>query len=293
MDPNLDILMVGHYAKDKLIVDDKSMICAGGAVYYGSIVLRRLGLKVGVATRGAEADYSLMDEMRDLDIDIDVKPADQSSGCINIYHSDDMERRVCKLFGFAGEIPFEDIPHVTPKIIMVTPIIAGEITLPTLIKLSEIAPIALDVQGFVRVPEGDDLNFRPWKDMEEGLKHVTYLKVDRAEAEHMTGETDLAKAAKILAAYGPKEILLTQTTGVTVYTDGVFYEGSFTPKNLSGRTGRGDTCFTSYVGSRLKFGPERAAKVAGIVTSMKQEKHGPWSGWVDPMRYDPLIVYGK
>ena len=95
------------------------------------------------------------------------------------------------------------------------------------------------------------------------------IKVDSAEAEHMTGEKDLEKAAKILAGYGPKEIVLTQKKEILVYADGKFYRAPFLPKNLSGRTGRGDTCITSYIGSRLKYGPERACQIAGIITSMK------------------------
>ncbi len=291
MKKNLDILMIGHFAKDKIIIDNEGFESAGGAVYYGSVVLKRLGLEVGVVTRGNPDDFHYLKDLTDLGIELDVKPAAQSSGCINIYQSADMERRICKLNGFAGEIPYSDIPDVEPKIIMITPIIAGEVSLQTLIKLSEKAPVALDVQGFVRVPEGDDLNFRPWKDMEEGLKHVTFLKVDKAEAQHITGTEDLEKAARILAEYGPKEIVLTQTKEVLVYADGKFFRAPFLPKNLDGRTGRGDTCITSYVGSRLKFDPERSCKIAGIITSMKQEKHGPWTGEIDPQRFDRTIVY--
>ena len=33
---NFDILMVGHFAKDKLIVDGEGEIASGGGVYYGS-----------------------------------------------------------------------------------------------------------------------------------------------------------------------------------------------------------------------------------------------------------------
>lgn len=293
MEKDLDILMVGHFAKDKIVVDGKEEICAGGAVYYGSVVLRRLGLKVGVVSRGNPEDYPSLQPLMDMGIEFDLKPATQSSGCINIYNSADMDHRICKLFGFAGEIPYSDIPDVNAKIIAILPIIAGEVSLDTLVKLSKKAPIALDVQGFVRVPEGDDLNFRPWKDMEEGLKHVTFLKVDSAEAEHMTGEKDLEKAAKILAGYGPKEIVLTQKKEILVYADGNFYRAPFLPKNLSGRTGRGDTCITSYIGSRLKYGPERACQIAGIITSMKQEVPGPWTGAIDPERFDPKIVFGE
>ena len=292
MKKDLDILMVGHFAKDMIVVDGKEEICAGGAVYYGAVVLRRLGLEVGVASRGNPEDYPSLQPLMDMGIEFDLHPASQSSGCINIYNSADMDHRICKLFGFAGEIPYEDIPDVNAKIIAILPIIAGEVSLDTLIKLSKKAPIALDVQGFVRVPVGDDLLFKPWKDMEEGLKYVTFLKVDSAEAEYLTGEKDLEKAAKILAAYGPKEIVLTQKKEILVYADGQFYRAPFLPKNLSGRTGRGDTCITSYIGSRIKYGPERACQIAGIITSMKQEVPGPWTGDIDPERFDPKIVFG-
>lgn len=292
MKKDLDILMVGHFAKDMIVVDGKEEICAGGAVYYGAVVLRRLGLEVGVASRGNPEDYPSLQPLMDMGIEFDLHPASQSSGCINIYNSADMDHRICKLFGFAGEIPYEDIPDVNAKIIAILPIIAGEVSLDTLKKLAARAPIALDVQGFVRVPEGDDLLFKPWKDMEEGLKYVTFLKVDSAEAEYLTGEKDLEKAAKKLAAYGPKEIVLTQKKEILVYADGQFYRAPFLPKNLSGRTGRGDTCITSYIGSRIKYGPERACQIAGIITSMKQEVPGPWTGDIDPERFDPKIVFG-
>ena len=42
----LDILMIGHFAKDKIVIDGNEKISAGGAVYYGSVVIRRLGLEV-------------------------------------------------------------------------------------------------------------------------------------------------------------------------------------------------------------------------------------------------------
>jgi len=38
-----DILMIGHFARDLLVVDGRAEEASGGAVYYGSIALRRLG----------------------------------------------------------------------------------------------------------------------------------------------------------------------------------------------------------------------------------------------------------
>jgi sugar/nucleoside kinase (ribokinase family) len=114
--------------------------------------------------------------------------------------------------------------------------------------------------------------------MEEGLSHVTYLKVDQAEAELLTGFTDLGKAARRLAEYGPREIVLTQSSGVTVLADGQIYQAPFTPRSLAGRTGRGDTCFATYLGRRLTASPEEATRLAGAVATLKQEQPGPWRG---------------
>ena len=102
--------------------------------------------------------------------------------------------------------------------------------------------------------------------------------MDRAEAEALTGETDLAAAAAILAGYGPREIVLTQSAGVTVYADGEIFTAPFTPRSLAGRTGRGDTCFATYLTKRLTTTPAEACRWAGIVTTQKQEQPGPWRG---------------
>lgn len=273
--------MVGHFAKDELIVDGKGEISSGGGVYYGSMALRQMGYQVAVATRLHPDDFPRLEELRQAGVRVYAAPAAQTSGIANYYQSANMERRICKLIGFAGTMTMEEIPDLPVKLIMISGIIAGEVDLPTLKALSARAPLALDVQGFVRVPEGDDLVFKPWPEMAEGLRHVTYLKVDQAEAEHLTGESDPQEAVRKLSAYGPKEIVLTQTAGPLVYAEGQVYRAPFTPRSLAGRTGRGDTCFSSYLGRRLKAGPEEATRFAAAVTSLKQEKPGPWQGTVE------------
>jgi hypothetical protein len=102
--------------------------------------------------------------------------------------------------------------------------------------------------------------------------------VDRSEAEFLTGLKDLREAAQALHALGPSEIVLTQSSGVTVYAEGAFFEAPFNPRSLAGRTGRGDTCFCTYIAKRLISDPLTACRWAGIVTSLKQEKPGPWRG---------------
>ena len=280
---DVDIMMIGHFAKDKLVVDGKSEIASGGAVYYGSVALRRMGVSVAVVTRLHPDDFPLLDELKQEGVQVFATAAPETSGIENIYNSADMERRICKLHGFAGPFRPKDIPDLSARVYLIAPIIAGEVDLSLLRSLAARSPVGLDVQGFVRVRENDHLVFRQWPDMAEGLGHVTYLKVDRAEAELLTDQTDLRVAARQLAAHGPpeSEVIVTQSSGVTIYAGGRMYEAPFTPRSLDGRTGRGDTCFATYVGKRLSAPPEEAARFAAAVTTLKQEQPGPWRGLMD------------
>jgi sugar/nucleoside kinase (ribokinase family) len=275
----LDILMIGHFAKDLLVVDGVEERASGGAVFYGSVALRRLGLSVGIVTRMHPDDFPLLEELRREGVETFVTPAPETTGIENIYNSADMERRICKPLGFAGPFRLEEIPTLAAKAYLLIPIVAGEVDLALLKAMAGRGPVGMDVQGFVRVREGDQLVFKPWPDMREGLACITYLKVDRAEAELLTGETDPERATRALAAYGPKEIVLTHASGVTVLAGGRLSWAPFTPKSLAGRTGRGDTCFATYVGKRVAgASPEEACRWAGAVTTLKQERPGPWRG---------------
>ncbi len=275
---NVDILMIGNFAKDKIIVDGVEEIASGSGVYFGSVVIRRLGYSVAVATRLHPDDFFRLEEIKSEGVEVYPTPAAETSGIANYYKSSDMETRVCKPIGFGGKYSMDDIPDIGAKMIMITPLFAGEIDLPLLQALAERAPLALDIQGFIRMPVGGGLDFYPWEEMKAGLACVTCLKVDRAEAEAVTGSNDLLEAARLLSEMGPKEIVLTESAGVTVFADGETYFAPFYPRSLAGRTGRGDTCFSTYIARRLDHSPEVACRWAGEVTTLKQEIPGPWRG---------------
>ena len=275
---DVDIMMIGHFARDQVFVDGKGGAMSGGAVYFGSIPLRRLGFRVAVVTKVHADDLHFLRELSDEGVQVFARTAPATSGIANYYSSDNMERRTCKPLGFAGPFGADEIPALSARVLVAAGIMAGEVDLDLLKRLAARGPLGLDVQGFVRVREGDDLVFRPWPDLADGLAQVTYLKVDRAEAELLTGEGDLGTAARRLAEYGPREVVVTQSSGVTVLAEGRLHTAPFTSRSLEGRTGRGDTCFATYLGGRLSMAPPDATRLAAAVTSLKQEKAGPWRG---------------
>ena len=96
-----------------------------------------------------------------------------------------------------------------------------------------------------------------------------YFKTDAAEAEVLTGLTDRAEAAKVLHDWGAKEVVITHNTEVLAYDGDKIYTCPIKARNLSGRTGRGDTTFAGYIAERQR---------AGVEEALKMETPGPFKG---------------
>ena len=85
---------------------------------------------------------------------------------------------------------------------------------------------------------------------------------------------DIKVAAKMIADMRPSEIVLTHRDGLLVYAGGQFHEAGFYPKELVGRSGRGDTSVAAYVAKRLTASPAEATVWAAAVVSLKLEAEG-------------------
>ncbi|MDD5765723.1 MAG: carbohydrate kinase, partial [Candidatus Marinimicrobia bacterium] len=137
--------------------------------------------------------------------------------------------------------------------------------------------LVADAQTFIRViGPGSRLVNAEWPEKKIVLSMLDILKADVVEAESLTGEKDLRKAAKIIVSWGPKEAVLTHRDGILVYDGKSFYEAGFFPKQLIGRSGRGDTCIASYAAARLSKPPSEAIIWSAAVTSLKMESDGPF-----------------
>jgi len=279
-----DIAVVGDFARDKLVFRGQVEYSSGGAVYYGALALQRMGVRTVVITRLAEQDFHLLEDLRREGIVVYAQTAPQTSGLENIYMAENMDRRVCHLLGFAGPFRTDEIPEISARMFLVGPIMAGIVDMPLLRKLSTMGGVALDAQGFVRICKGSDVVLTDWPRKEEGLAFVKVFKVDDMEAEVLTGETDRFRAIRRLSGYGPAEIVLTRADGVTVYADEDLYEAPFVPREIIGRTGRGDTCLATYLGRRLTSSPEEACRFAAAATSLKLEKSGPLQASVEEIQ---------
>ena len=90
----------------------------------------------------------------------------------------------------------------------------------------------------------------------------------------MTGTDDRREAAEILHSWGAQEILITHNTEVLAYDGKNIYTCPIRARNLSGRTGRGDTTFAAYINERLSHNIRESLLTATATVSLKMETPG-------------------
>ena len=249
------------------------MLCSGFAA-------GATGAKVAVLAKG---NRSIADPVKAFASrpGIEVIPV-ESSTCTsisNVYHMADRERRTCRAISHIEPYRPEDIPEdVHAQIYHVAGLMAGDIGDEMIGALARRGKAAVDVQCLLRRDDGEQMAFHDWPEKRKYLPMITYLKTDAAEAEILTGLTDRYAAARLLHEWGAEEVMITHNTEVILYDGETMYASPLKPRNLTGRTGRGDTTFAGYLAKRLHCDIEESLRYAAALVSLKMETPGPFAG---------------
>ncbi len=272
-----DIVCIGNYTKDTIVSPAGITYVDGGAVNYAAHAAARLGLKTAVVTRLSREDQRVVQKLVSEGVDC-FATYTQNSTCMRlVYPTLDPDIRDLSVGATAGSIKADEVADVGARAAVIGSSFRGEVGMDVIRCLRQKGClVALDVQGFVRVLGSQALTKQPWADMTSTLAKVDILKADAVEAEFLTGENDVHKAAAVFAQLGPREVILTHKDGLLVYADRSCCDLQFHPKVLNGRSGRGDTCLGSYVAMRLSRPAKEAGIWAAALTSLKMEKPGPF-----------------
>ena len=277
-----DIAFMGHYTKDTIVSASGTRIVDGGAFNYGANVAARMGLKVAAITRLAKEDLRVVEKLRHLGVDLFINITPYST-CLRLeYPTSNLDERVIYVTSSAGPFTSTEVEKIQARAIVVGASMREEISLEVIEKLAQKKTIlTADVQSFIRVNDNGKLVLKEWPEKQSILSHLDVLKTDAVEAEMLTGRSNLRDAAREISDLGPHEVVITHRNGLLVYANGQFYEETFFPKKLIGRSGRGDTCLASYVAKRLNASPQDATTWAAAVTSLKMEAEGPFQRTIE------------
>ena len=286
-----DIAFIGHYTKDTIVSSTGTRIVDGGAFNYGANVAARMGLKVAAVTRLAKEDLQVVEKLKHLGVDVFSHISPQST-CLRLeYPTSNVDERVIYVTSSAGPFTLVEVENIQARAIVVGASMRGEISLEVIKELAKKETIlSADVQSFIRVNENGKLVPKEWLERDSVLARLNILKTDAVEAELLFGKCDLYTAAKKMHDLGPREVIITHRNGLLVYADGNFYEEKFLPKEIIGRSGRGDTCIASYTAKRLNASPQEAIIWAAAVTSLKMEAEGPFQRTMQEVNN---LIYNK
>jgi len=184
--------------------------------------------------------------------------------------------RRSKILSLAEPFERQELPKLKARVVYLAALMSGEFPNGLIESLSHGAKLALDVQGVLRVREQNVLIMRDWKEKERLLPSVHFLKADRDEATLLTGLQDYEEIISCIHKWGVKEILITDDKGVTVSEGKSIYRRSFQKYRIEARTGRGDTCFGSFLSWRVSHGIEESLDHCVRITNQKLQNPGPY-----------------
>ena len=252
----------------------------GGAVVYSGYAASALGHSVLALGKCDPARIDMQAVFaRAQNVTLAPCAANSSTSISNTYHTADKERRTCRVISRIPAYTPEDLPDAEAAIWHIAGLMRGDIEESVIGAAAKRGRVALDVQGFLRCArETGAMEFEDWPRKRELFPLIHYLKTDAAEAEILTGTADRRRAAAILHGWGPAEIMITHNTEALIYDGRDYCAAPLRPRSLTGRSGRGDTCFAAYVTERLARGIPEALLTAAALVSLKMESPGPFLG---------------
>lgn len=273
-----DIVFVGNYTKDTIVSPAGVRQVDGGGFNYGAHVAAAMGLRAAAVTRLAAEDRRVIERLESLGVAVFPEWTPQST-CLELrYPGSNPDERTITVSSFAGPFTPEQVRALAGRAWLLNGSFRGEIPLELIRDLRGRAEwLAADLQGFLREIGSDGvLRVTPWVERDAVLGALDVLKADAVEAAALTGEEDPAAAARRIAAWGPRELVITHRDGVLVLAGDTLHAAPFRHRELRGRSGRGDTCISAYLCRRLEgASPWQATLWAAAVTSLKLEAEGP------------------
>lgn len=254
----------------------------GGTSYYFSHGISHLNdwKNYKLVTSLAPSEYSSVDELTGKGLNVEIIPSKKTVYFENSYGIN-QNNRTQHVLAKADPFTVEKIQNIEAKIFHLGSLLSDDFSLDVIKYLSKKGILSVDAQGYLREVRGENVYPIDWCEKKEALKYVHILKVNEHEAKVLTGLDDYQAAARQLAEWGVKEVLLTLgSEGSIIYAENSFYYiPAYPPKEVVDATGCGDTYMLGYLYMRNKgVSYEEAGCFAAALSTVKLEKSGPFSG---------------
>ena len=283
-----DICCIGHITKDKIITPRQTVYMAGGTSFYFSYAFSHLPSDVSfqLVTKLGDTEKESAEAMRRAGIDVLSYPSRHTVYFENKY-GEDQNERTQRVLERADPFTIDEMADVDARVYHLGSLLSDDFS-PEVVKyLSTKGRISIDAQGYLREVRGEQVFAIDWADKLEILSHIDIIKVNEHEMEVITGLTDPHEAARKLAEWGVREVVVTLgSLGSIIYAGGHFYEiPAYEPREIVDATGCGDTYSAGYLWCRSKgMGYAESGRFAAAMCTLKLEHNGPFDQTIDDVR---------
>lgn len=275
-----EICCIGHITLDKIITPEKVSHIPGGTAWYFSNAINRLPAGYQLITAVAESEKHFIRELENLGIPVQCFPTAHTIHFINSYAAN-QDHRTQKVTQQANPFSAIQVTNTNAAITHLGPLVADDIPPELIPVLAAKTKVSLDVQGYLRNVHNQQVVPVPWKNAGEILRDIYYLKANDHELRVLTGCSDIYDGARVLAAAGVKEVIITLgSLGSVIANEGKFYEiPAYKPLTIVDATGCGDTYMAGYLYKRVKgAGIPEAGRFGAAMATLNICKSGAFTG---------------
>lgn len=247
-------LLIGPITKDKNIIQGKETLKIGGAVYYQSKVLSKLGIKHTSIVTLSKKDEKLLENFP------------QKTRIIPIWKKTTLnfenkylnpEKRIQRSNFAKNPIKIKDIKNLINSNwdgILLNPLLPTDIPIKTLKFIAnQQKQIYINLQGYLRTKSNNKVSLRPPKNIQQILRLTDKVFIDENEARIFNRH--LIKVGMLLESMGPSEVIITRgEKGSLIYSKRKTWKIKAVPaQRISDPTGLGDTYMAAYIYMRKKY----------------------------------------
>ena len=284
------ICCIGHITRDRIITQRPPKIthCAGGTAYYVAWALASLPRDVDfeVVTSVSHELMPEVEKLRQAGIAVTAYESQTNVFFENAYGVN-MDNRTQRVLAKSEPFTIQQLKNVEAKVFHLGTLLADDFAPEVVEYLATKGDISIDVQGYMRYVEGEQVLPTTWGDKLRLLKHTAILKVNEFEYQSLTGLNDPHAAAEQIHDWGVREVIITLGGGGSlIYAEGQFFETpAYPPRQTVDATGCGDTYSAGYLYGRAKgMDYAESGRFAAAMCTLKLEHTGPFTKTVDDIR---------
>ncbi|WP_153799216.1 PfkB family carbohydrate kinase [Foetidibacter luteolus] len=283
----VDICCVGHITLDTVVTTRAVVHMPGGTSFYFSHAMRNMDVSYSLITALAQKEMSIVSALAAKGVAVQALPSRHTVYFENIY-PENMDHRIQRVTQKADAFSVSQLQHTQAKIFHLGPLLADDMPVELIRHLAGIGKVSLDVQGYLRKVENQDVVAIDWPAKKEALQYVDVLKANEYEMEVLTGYSSVRQAAMELFSWGVKEVVITLgSKGSVIYNgDDFFHIPAYIPSSVVDATGCGDTYMAGYLYRRIKGDSlQQAGEFAAAMATLKIESSGPFTKTAGDVRH--------